>query len=503
MIELATADNLDDNEFTLDSKVVEKLTSSQEMASMSSLLTPDWAIYLPTASYLIEMLSSVSVNDLRLLAADADAKRKASEDKPYAVYDGVAHIAVEGMLTKRASCMSTMMGGGATYIGIREALRAADRDPAVLSKLLVIDSPGGETFGMFDAADQVFSGKPTDVYAEDMCASAAQCIAAGGREISCNSSCMMGSVGVYTTLVDKSVMNERMGMSVHVIKAGRYKGIGAGGPVTEEQLASVQSRVDSLHSMFVRQMAKGRTNMSRQQLAEVADAGVFLGKDAIKKGLADRVGSLDQAHRSAIKANSEGVTKSMSVTDQQLKAWLAAEPLAGDTPPVQQAPPAAADMSAAQNPLLNELGRLGFSSVADLRGLASDALTGREVLSSTRAHVNALATAAHTGDMADLDAVKNMLAVAPLAALRAQQRMFEDSLRIRGLAAPVDQASIRTSAPPVPTYQAPLEGTHAANATDTGIVNPKTRVIAGIDAINAKRTQSSESAMAIASGRKN
>ena len=206
-----------------------------------------WAIYEPSLIHLLSIANAMSLEEVNEMSARTRSNgADAVEDKGYEVVDNIAYIGLTGILTKRDSCMSMLMGSGSSTVRLRQSLRAADRDPDVKSKLVVIDSPGGDVFGTFEAANDLMNGsKPTDVYCDDMCASGAMAIAAGARNIYNNSSAMLGSVGVYTRMQDTSEAQKLQGRSIHVVKAGKYKALGEDGKITPEVLLHVQKDVDT------------------------------------------------------------------------------------------------------------------------------------------------------------------------------------------------------------------------------------------------------------------
>jgi signal peptide peptidase SppA len=421
-----------------------------------------WAIYEPSLMHLLSVANGMSIEELNEMSARSKSgSANAEDEKPYDIVDGIAYIGLTGVLTKRDSCWSMMMGSGSSTTRLRMALRAADRDPDVKSKMVVIDSPGGDVSGTFEAANDLMNGtKPTDVYCDDMCASGAMAIAAGARSIYNNSSAMLGSVGVYTRMQDTSEAQKLQGRSIHVVKAGKYKALGEDGKITPEVLLHVQKDVDTMHGIFVKHVLKGRPNLSKDQLADIADAGIYIGKDAVKIGLSDGVLTQDQAHRKALKANAEGTTKSMAVSDEQLRNFLAADSPAtqanipASDPPEQPEVPNASASAPAYNidnsRMLLHLSEIGVNSPSDLRKLAAEALTGRTELKAASDRAIKLATALYA-DNPDMVAsfTETFANGASLGFLRAQSIMLEDGLRAAGLAAPEGVAfTPRHSTPP-------------------------------------------------------
>ena len=210
----------------------------------------------------------------------------------FAKVEGVAIIQIEGAMMKADSKF-----GGTSTIRIRQAIRAAVQDPEIDSILLHIDSPGGTVSGTKELADEVLSArqsKPVHAYIEDLGASAAYWVASQCETISANLTAEVGSLGVVAVIYDQSKQFERMGVKVHVVSTGKFKGAGApGSEISADMLAEVQELVDDLHEVFMTAVLSGR-KMERAELDAIADGRVFLASKALKLGLVDAVETVDE-----------------------------------------------------------------------------------------------------------------------------------------------------------------------------------------------------------------
>ena len=210
----------------------------------------------------------------------------------FAKVEGVAIIQIEGAMMKAESKF-----GGTSTIRIRQAIRAAVQDPEIDSILLHIDSPGGTVSGTKELADEVLSArqsKPVHAYIEDLGASAAYWVASQCETISANLTAEVGSLGVVAVIYDQSKQFERMGVKVHVVSTGKFKGAGApGSEISADMLAEVQELVDDLHEVFMTAVLSGR-KMERAELDAIADGRVFLASKALKLGLVDAVETVDE-----------------------------------------------------------------------------------------------------------------------------------------------------------------------------------------------------------------
>lgn len=209
--------------------------------------------------------------------------------------DGVAHVRVEGPLAQRA--WSCWMFGGDGYDAIESRVRAALADPRSRSLVIEYDSPGGEVAGCGVCADAIraaadASGKPVVSYVGELAASAAYWLASAADAIVTPASGMLGSIGVIATRLEEAPDAE--GRKLHIIKSGARKADGH--PLTvmgKEELAATQAKIDALADVFAGAVA-ARRGMTSEAVRGL-EADVFIGADAVAKGLADRVGNLSSA----------------------------------------------------------------------------------------------------------------------------------------------------------------------------------------------------------------
>lgn len=251
----------------------------------------EWAILEDRFCAAVERVSSM---DLRLHITDSQAavQAAATARRTYDVQGDVAQINMTGPLMKYASSTS----GGTSTVAVRSQVRAAARDEAVGAILLRIDSPGGTVAGTADLAADIAEArksKPVYAYIEDLGASAAYWLASQADKIFAGPTAIVGSIGTYAVIYDQSARAAMAGVKVHVIKAGEFKGAGEGGtPVSTEQLARWQERVNQLNEHFIRGVAEGR-RMPISRVRDLADGDVRVGEGALSAGLIDGVASFD------------------------------------------------------------------------------------------------------------------------------------------------------------------------------------------------------------------
>ena len=221
-----------------------------------------------------------------------------NESKIYAVKDGVAILAVDGVLAKRISLLTKISGGTSTSLLMDDFKQAMD-DPTIRSIVLHIDSPGGAVDGTQELANAIFAargaGKPIVALCDGCACSAAYWIAAAADRVYMTSdTTLVGSIGIVATHVDVSGKETMDGRKTTEVAAGKYKRIASSyGPLSEEGKATIQATVDHLYSVFVDAVATFRGVSVDTVLAEMADGRVFIGKQAIEAGLVDGVSTMD------------------------------------------------------------------------------------------------------------------------------------------------------------------------------------------------------------------
>jgi protease-4 len=215
------------------------------------------------------------------------------ESDGYILSGQTAVIPLSGPLMKGRSKF-----GGTSTVEVRRALRQALRSQEVANILLHIDSPGGHVAGIQELADEVVrinAQKPVLAHIDDMGASGAYWVASQAAEISAGRTTEVGSIGTIAVVEDSSERMDRLGIRVHVLATGAYKGLGvAGARISEKALGYLQERVERLNEHFLEAVSRGR-EMSRDEVLRVADGRTWLAREAQAAGLIDRVGTLDEA----------------------------------------------------------------------------------------------------------------------------------------------------------------------------------------------------------------
>ena len=199
---------------------------------------------------------------------------------------GIAVIPIHGSLVRRTSGLEAD-SGLTSYQSIQQMLEMARDDSAVDALLLDIDSPGGESSGVFDLADKIRTiglQKPIWAVANDMAFSAAYAMASAAQKVYVSRTGGVGSIGVIAMHVDQSVKDAQEGLHYTAVYAGSRKNdLSPHGPMTTEAQRFLQGEVDRVYGLFVDSVARYR-GLSSNAVRDT-EAGVFFGKDAVRAGL--------------------------------------------------------------------------------------------------------------------------------------------------------------------------------------------------------------------------
>ena len=256
-----------------------------------------WAILpdmLETIAEIVEFrLSGVSFSD-----ADIRERTAGRVDRQESRVGVVQVLPLYGVLSKRQNLMTDTSGGTSLDLFARQ-FRAAVADPAVAGIVIDVDSPGGTVDGTPEAADVVYQARGSKrivAVANTLMASAAYWVASAADEIVASPSAQVGSVGVVMLHADKSKFYEDLGTKITLLSAGKYKTLGNSyEPLTDEARSRLQSDVESAYDIFVRAVARNRGTTPKAVRDGYGEGAVLDAKPAVAAGLADRVGTFEEA----------------------------------------------------------------------------------------------------------------------------------------------------------------------------------------------------------------
>lgn len=180
---------------------------------------------------------------------------------------------------------------------IVDQIKTATDDSDIDALIVRLNTPGGEIVPSEDIklAIEEFDG-PVIGHATDVCASGGYLIASACDEIVCRNGSMVGSIGVIGSRTNYSELAGKLGVNYEQFTAGDYKD--AGTPMREieqDEREYIQNLIDTHYEDFVKTVAEGR-NMPVSAVKNT-EAKIFLGRDALEKGLVDGIGTEDDVKK--------------------------------------------------------------------------------------------------------------------------------------------------------------------------------------------------------------
>lgn len=207
------------------------------------------------------------------------------------VGDGIAIVSICGPLEQHRSWWFD------SYESILDRVESALEQEEVRAVVLKIDSPGGDAAGCTEAHKKIRRlrakhGKPIFAFADEAMCSAAYAIGSAADEVWTTQTGSVGSIGVICELFDVTEATKRAGIRVELITTGERKGDGhEHKPLTDDVRAAFQRRVDRFGAAFFKVVSAAR-GMSVEDVRAL-EAGVFMGSDAVSRGIADGVSTWD------------------------------------------------------------------------------------------------------------------------------------------------------------------------------------------------------------------
>lgn len=259
------------------------------MRAFDAVCTRPWAI---TEEALQTILEIAARENLSPEAVAAQLGRPLENSHAVTIQDGVATIPVQGPIFRRAN-MFTEVSGATSIETLARDFRQALDDPSVRGIVFDIDSPGGEVAGVHEFADMIYAArgaKPMIAYIDDYGASAAYWIASAADTVIASATAKVGSIGVVSAVRDPTTRSAR---AIEFVSSQSPKK--RLDPTTPDGKTQIQTIVDDLAGVFVDSVARNRSVSTGTVLADFGQGGIFIGQGAVTAGLADRLGSHEQA----------------------------------------------------------------------------------------------------------------------------------------------------------------------------------------------------------------
>jgi protease IV len=191
--------------------------------------------------------------------------------------------------------------------------------------LLRIDSPGGtvaDSHEIYCALKQLQEKVKIVASFGNISASGGVYISMGAQHIVTNPGTITGSIGVILRGNNLEKLLDRVGVSFQVIKSGAYKDIlSFDRALSAEERALLQSLIDNTYLQFATVVAENR-NLPLETVKTFADGRIFTGEQAVGLGMADRLGTEEDARQWAAELAGLDPDKAKTYTFEESKPLL-------------------------------------------------------------------------------------------------------------------------------------------------------------------------------------
>ena len=278
-------------------------TKLNDIANQLGARTPEMAKY----QHLIDKVAYEDIyhNDIRKrLKVDADedynsikildyANNVATTSKESASKDKIAIIYAQGEIGSGEGDVTTV-----GELSMRRALQDAKKDDKIKAIVLRIDSPGGNALTsdlIWRDIELTKKVKPVIVSMGNLAASGGYYIACNADKIFAENNTITGSIGVFGLLPNFTNLTSKMGINSEQVSTNQNAAdYSVFKPLNDNYKFIAQEGVEKVYTTFVTRVATGR-KMSFAQIDAIAQGRVWSGAEAIKIGLVDKIGGLDDA----------------------------------------------------------------------------------------------------------------------------------------------------------------------------------------------------------------
>lgn len=211
--------------------------------------------------------------------------------------DKVALVVARGAIVD-GNVKAGMIGGESTA----KLLRTARYDDKVKAVVLRIDSGGGSAFASEQIAQEIrllkAAGKPVIASMGAVAASGGYWIAAPADQIFAAPTTITGSIGIFAMFHTAENAMSTLGLNVDGVGTTELAGFSSGLPLFKGLPADaerlLQRSIENGYDEFITHVSTTR-NIDKAQVDKIAQGRVWTGQTALKLGLVDKLGTLDDA----------------------------------------------------------------------------------------------------------------------------------------------------------------------------------------------------------------
>jgi len=184
---------------------------------------------------------------------------------------------------------------------MRRSLQQARKNKDVKAIVLRVDSPGGSALTsdlIWREIELTKKVKPVVVSMGNYAASGGYYIACNANKIFAEKNTITGSIGVFGVLPNFNQLSTKIGIHTEQVMTNENANYSPFVPLDEKFKAVTLEGVERVYKTFVTHVAEGR-KMTFAQVDSIAQGRVWTGSEALKIGLVDKIGNLNDALKEA------------------------------------------------------------------------------------------------------------------------------------------------------------------------------------------------------------
>ena len=184
---------------------------------------------------------------------------------------------------------------------MRRSLQEARKNKDIKAVVLRVNSPGGSAL----TSDLIWREIELTKKVKPVVVSMGNYAASGGYYIACNANTIFaekntitGSIGVFGVLPNFNQLSTKIGINTEQVTTNENANYSPFVPLNEKFKAVTLEGIERVYKTFVSHVAEGR-KMTFAQVDSIAQGRVWTGSEALKIGLVDKIGNLNDAIKEA------------------------------------------------------------------------------------------------------------------------------------------------------------------------------------------------------------
>ena len=225
-----------------------------------------------------------------LMAFEKYARQKFKNDQLINSNANIAVIVAEGAIT--------VDGDEMTSEKVCRYFSEARTNKKIKAVVFRVNSPGGSALASEEIWREVnltAKKKKVIVSMGDVAASGGYYIATPADYIFAEPTTITGSIGVFGVIpYTGKMLEDYFGITFDRVQTNTHSVLSTNRKLSEDELSVIQDEVNAIYAQFKQRVADGR-KLSKKQVEILARGRVWSGRDALRIGLVDEIGGLDDA----------------------------------------------------------------------------------------------------------------------------------------------------------------------------------------------------------------